>query len=97
LITQFSQENLHFYSEIVKFHALTDAAEIASTAERLCKSYFGYDGSEVVLNVNSFTTQQILKSLSHPTTTMFDMAYHDVEQILKVCEGHGGRAGRARC
>lgn len=85
LITQFSQENLHFYCEVVKFHELTDKQEIATTADKLCRTYLGYEGSDPVLNVSSFTTQQIIKALGHPTTTMFDLAYHDVEQVLKVC------------
>lgn len=84
LITQFSHENLHFYNEVNKFHTMTDADEIAEVANRLCKTYFGHGGSEPALNVSVSIQQKILKALEHPTVTMFDEAYADIEQILKT-------------
>lgn len=84
LVTQFSQENLHFYREVMTLHHLEDKAAINETALRLCKMYFGHEGTEQVLNVSLSTRTTILKHLSQPTTTMFDEAFHDVEQILRV-------------
>jgi hypothetical protein len=84
LVTQFSQENLHFYSEIMKLHEMTEKAEIAEAALRLCKTYFGHEGADPVLNVSTSVRAAILKQLQHPTTTMFDEAFNDVEQILRT-------------
>lgn len=84
LVTQFSVENLHFYNDVSQLHALTDAAEIAAACERVCKTYFGHDGSDAVLNVNEMIRAQVLKNLGRPSVHMFDMAYNDVEQLLKV-------------
>jgi len=84
LVTQFSAENLHFYNDVGQLHAMTDANEITETCQRLCKTYFGHDGSEAVLNVNEMIRKQVLKALDHPSPSMFDIAYNDVEQLLKV-------------
>lgn len=84
LVTQFSQENLHFYHDVCKFHDLTDQEEITTAAQQLCTKYLGHGGNDLVLNLDTLVAQQILGGLQKPTSTMFDMAYHDVEQILKV-------------
>jgi hypothetical protein len=85
LVTQFSQENLHFYNEVTKLHTMTDKEEIAATVSSVCKTYFGHDGTEPVLNVSTSIRDHVLKGIQQPTTTLFDEAFHDVEQILRVC------------
>lgn len=84
LVTQFSVENLHFYNEVRKLHDLTDPEEVEETATRLCEEYFGLNSSEALLNVSESIREQILKDLKQPTTTMFDNASLDIEQVLKV-------------
>ena len=84
LKSQFSVENLAFYGDVAKFRKLTDSDEIKESAEKICNVYLGHNGHEMVLNVDASTQAKVLKSLSKPTTTMFDTAFFDVEQILKV-------------
>lgn len=84
LVTQFSEENLHFYNDVTKLHAMTEQSEIDEVANRLCKEYFGLGEAETKLNVNLGIRNKVLKALEHPTTTMFDEAFNDIEQVLKV-------------
>lgn len=84
LVTQFSEENLHFYNAVNKFHTLTDQSEIDEAAKRLWTDYFGDEQDEMRLNVSLTIRNKVLKALEHPTTTMFDEAYNDIEQVLKV-------------
>lgn len=84
LVTQFSEENLHFYNEVTKLHTMTEQSEINEVAQRLCKDYFGLGQDETRLNVSLSIRDKVLKALERPTPTMFDEAYNDIEQVLKV-------------
>lgn len=75
---------MHFYNDVTKLHAMTEQSEIDEVAKQVCTDYFGLEQEEMRLNVNLGTRNKVLKALEHPTTTMFDEAYNDIEQVLKV-------------
>ena len=84
LISQFSQEMLYFYRTVHSFRQLTDVEQIERSAIAICSQYLGYNDCEKIININDEITESIISRLRTPDSSMFDLVYLDVEQILRT-------------
>lgn len=87
LTQEFSQENLWFYRDVLRFEKTQFASteEMREAARQICEKYLGTGRNDPLLYVNLYQLQEIERTLEqNPNNNMFKNAKLEVESILKT-------------